>query len=386
MKIVEASGLGLVILALLCSWDVPAQEWIQANLPQTYWIPVACSADGSRTIVGANGYLYISVDSAVTWVPTTAPENNWRCVGSSADGTKLAAQPAGTNLYLSADAGATWIPRALPRSSQSAVAMSADGAKLFVGGKQGALLSNDGGATWTDNPVPYPAAWVIHVACSSDGNKLIAEAQGPSSPVYVSTNSGVTWWPTAVTNDFPGGVAISADGATMVAASYTFDIGGPVYISTNSGIGWTRAKVPSNYWSSVTCSADGTRMAALAGEVYLSTNSGVTWTSIGGRTGGNTRLASSADGCRLVMAAQLAGVYTYQATPAPVMRISPVGGSIVLSWVIPSMPFSLQESDAVDSGNWTDVATPPTLNLNNLRNEVVLPAPTGPRFYRLKGK
>ena len=54
----------------------------------------------------------------------------------------------------------------------------------------------------------------------------------------------------------PGGVAISADGTTIVAASYTFDIGGPVYTSRDSGTTWTTADVPNEYWESVTSSSD----------------------------------------------------------------------------------------------------------------------------------
>jgi hypothetical protein len=173
----------------------------------------------------------------------------------------------------------------------------------------------------------------------------------------------------------------------MVAASYTFDIGGPVYFSTNCGLTWVTASVPNDYWTSVSCSADGTRMAAVAeAGVYLSTDSGATWKLSGGRTGWVSALASSADGCALVMAAQGAGVYTYKATPAPVIRIIPSGDNIVLSWVIPSMPFSLQESDVLDSGKWSDVSGRPTLDFSNLRNEVTLPAPAGPKFYRLRAQ
>jgi hypothetical protein len=190
-----------------------------------------------------------------------------------------------------------------------------------------------------------------------------------------------------VTNDFPGGAAISADGGTMVAASYTFDFGGPIYVSTNSGLSWLTASVPNDYWTSVTCSADGTRLAAVAvAGVYLSTDSGATWKLSGGFTGWRSTLASSADGCELVMQAYVAGVYTYKTTPAPLIKIAPSGGNVVLSWIIPSMPFSLQESESLTTTNWKEVATPPVLNLNNLRNEVAIPASAGPRFYRLKAQ
>jgi hypothetical protein len=366
----------------------PAQEWIKTSAPQVHWITVACSADGATVVAAAaiNGPIYTSPDAGLTWAPASPPATVWTSVASSADGTKLAALPGlEPNIYLTTNAGATWTSRAIPKAGESDLAMSADGTKLMIVGN-GVTFSSDFGATWTNSPVA-PGNSVIWIACSADGTKLVVEAQGPYSPVYVSTNSGASWFATSGTNDYPGGVAISADGATMVAASYTFDLGGPIYVSANGGATWLTATVPNDYWTSVTCSADGTRMAAKGSSgVYLSTDSGATWNLSGGRTGWVSQLASSADGCWLVMESQVMGIYTYRTTPAPILALRRSSENLVLSWIVPSMAFSLQRNDDLNTTNWTDVDTPPILNCSTLRHEVAFPVPSAARFYRLKAQ
>ena len=78
------------------------------------------------------------------------------------------------------------------------------------------------------------------------------------------------------------------------------------------------------------------------------------------------------------------GIYTWQSTPAPALSISVSGGNLLLSWIVPSMPFVLQENSSLATPNWTNVPTPPTLNLTNLQNQVSVPLPTSNHFYRLK--
>jgi len=60
-----------------------------------------------------------------------------------------------------------------------------------------------------------------------------------------------------------------------------------------------------------------------------------------------------------------------------------LGTNLFLSWTIPSMDFVLRQDPDLTTTNWTDVAVQPTLNLTNLQNQVVLPTPPAPMFYRL---
>ena len=62
------------------------------------------------------------------------------------------------------------------------------------------------------------------------------------------------------------------------------------------------------------------------------------------------------------------GIYTWQATPSPNLSIGRVAGGVMLSWTIPSMNFTLQHSTNLNTTNWTNMMTPPVLNLTNLHN------------------
>jgi hypothetical protein len=72
-------------------------------------------------------------------------------------------------------------------------------------------------------------------------------------------------------------------------------------------------------------------------------------------------------------------IFTTQSTPAPVLSLS--AADDVISWIIPSLDFTLQESP--DLVSWTDVTNAPVLNLTNLQNQVILPPPDGDSFFRL---
>ena len=86
----------------------------------------------------------------------------------------------------------------------------------------------------------------------------------------------------------------------------------------------------------------------------------------------------------MVAAANGGGIYTWQTTPHPVLNVTPSGANLLLSWIIPSQPFVLQENADLATTNWTDVASAPVLNLTNLQNQVTLPLSAAHRFYRLR--
>ena len=70
--------------------------------------------------------------------------------------------------------------------------------------------------------------------------------------------------------------------------------------------------------------------------------------------------------------------------PSPRLSISRSGGSLDVSWLVPSTSFVLGQSFDLGSTNWTDVLTPPTLNFTNLHYEVAVSPSLGRGFYRLK--
>jgi hypothetical protein len=192
-------------------------------------------------------------------------------------------------------------------------------------------------------------------------------------------------------------VASSANGSRLTAAAYN---AAPIFISTNSGTSWVPTAAPSNYWVSVASSADGIKLVAAAkypysaaGVIYTSADAGTTWTSNSAPNENWASVASSADGRKLWAAATIDGyyggsglIYNSQTCSSPKLSITISGPNLSLSWLVPSMNFVLQQNADLTLTNWTDVTTPPTLNYTNLNYQVTVPASSGAIFYRLAGR
>ena len=181
-----------------------------------------------------------------------------------------------------------------------------------------------------------------------------------------------------------------------MAGAYNF---GSVYLSTDAGVAWTRTGLTTNNWNSVAESADGTKMVALAysgssvfgtgrGGIFTSTDSGATWVSNNVPSGAWTCAAMSADGNELIAtigsSSTTGGIYVSQTTPVPQLNLAASGGNLMVSWLIPSMNFELQQNAELTTTNWTAMTNLPALNLTNLQYQVVLPPPAGNSFFRLK--
>jgi hypothetical protein len=368
-----------------------AQNWTQTTAPTTNWTSVASSADGSRFVaVVSGGLIYTSTNSGGAWTASAAPSNTWAAVGSSADGRKLMAADRDGGNFISSDSGATWVRSALTNCT-GILASSADGSKL-VAGCSSIYTSADSGATWRPNDVSI--LFLEALAASADGSALVA--LGGYSRIYFSTNFGNTWfWSEALYPDYPfSAVATSADARTIVVATRSGIYGngwGTIFVSTNSGVNWVRTDVPTQIWISVACSADGTRLlGASAGEqmggglIYSSTDSGLTWTSNSVPNLPWSSVATSSDGGKSVAVAAGGGIWTRQATPAPVLSISRSNDGIWLSWTVPSLEFGLEENIGLNSTNWFALTNAATLNYTNLHNHVFQSTFGSSRSYRLK--
>jgi hypothetical protein len=399
----------LAAIVLIVTHTALSQTW---NLTETNdWECIASSANGSTLITGQwPGDVAVSTNAGVTW--TTVMTNQfWNSVAASADGMKLLAASANvdsahtTGVFLSTNAGAGWVSNSLPsfywgsvaisadgntiaavapiasgsdpatvcaifcstnsgnnwvsnnlnlahtlgQPSPVSVAMSADGRKIFVVDPEEVSYSTNSGATWmlmTNAPITY--AWLSPsqvIASSADGNKLImCIPANPNEPyefsgVFVSTNCGNTWSLSSLpqTNAW-GWVASSADGKTLMASGTGFYNPIPLCISTNSGTSWT---INSNEnWAGVACSADGGGLVAVGGAIYRS-----------------------------------------QSIQPPLMRAAPSGDGLLVSWLIPSTNFGLEQSG--DLYNWSTVTNAPVLNMANLDEQIVVSATNGAGFYRL---
>jgi photosystem II stability/assembly factor-like uncharacterized protein len=381
-----------------------AQIWVQTTAPPEGWVSIACSADGNKLVAveDTDDSIYTSTNFGATWTQTSAPFLSWSCVASSADGGKLVAVVNGGGIYTSTNSGVTWTLTSAPTNAWSSVASSADGSELVAAVNGGGIYtSTDSGATWTLTSAPN-ASWAC-IASSSDGTKLAAVAASAVAygypKVYISTNSGTTWYSSRVVF-LPMGISgswsavrLSADGTKLVVAAYFLDqwgslVPGSIYTSTDSGTTWITGL--SGYWTSVASSADGTRLvAATTNSIYTSTNSGATWTQTTNAPSGTvgTYVASSADGSKLVAAIYNGRIYTYGSltTPGgPVLNLALPSNNLAFSWIVPSTDFVLQQNSDLCTTYWTDITNTPTLNPTNLQNQVTLPLPAGNAFYRLK--
>ncbi len=365
---------------------------------------------------------------AQTWTPVNL---TGEAVASSADGrVLLVAVGADAGAAMSTNYGSTWTNLTVNHMSfhlAVTAATSADGTRLFVSNGQTIWSSTNSGATWSLSTTPFPVAAHIWLASSADGKKLAA-ASG-NGGICTSTNSGTTWVLTSAPSNSWGWVTSSADGNTLLAAQGSIIGGiGFLYTSTNSGASWIQAGTPSLAWKAVACSADGTKMVAVGQHIYTSTNSGVTWIQAvdpfaGFLNGaacsadasklfvvGNTAYVSSdwgaswttsnipnslasigaacsADGSRAIALSYAGGPigpsYFLQVTPTPVMRIASLDAGLLLSWLVPSTNFVLQQNSDLTTSNWTGVPDGPVLNLTNLQYQVTVSPMNSQNFYRL---
>ena len=272
---------------------------------------------------------------AQNWQPTGLTNSYYDRAAMSADGSKQFITSYLTySYYLSTNYGEIWTSNSEPQvslesASQSAyvtMAASADGSIVVAAGVTNWLyVSTNSGVSFYSNAVPDVAAWGA-VASSAEGSKLYAAAGSSSWPpgaIYSSTNLGVSWNLTGSPTNVWVGMAASADGNKLVAVSggaYQ----GVICTSTNGGTAWSQVPGSSNYWTSVASSADGTHLAAVTfkdaypvpGHVYTSVDSGLTWKSNNVPTDYFESVAISADGKRLLAAGSsgFSPVHTYFST------------------------------------------------------------------------
>jgi DNA-binding beta-propeller fold protein YncE len=375
------------------------------SAPLAEWRSVTASADGSKLVAAAGGIgnnqIITSTDSGANWTQVTnASFESWGSVASSADGTKMVAAPYSSirgTIYVSTNSGADWTPATnAPGSEWITVASSADGMKLAAGALKlmGVYTSTNAGVNWTCQTNGLGSySGIAHIASSADGSELVATTPGNGyGPIFTSTNSGINWiQATNAPIAYWTSVACSADGNTLMACFNSL-----VYLSTDAGVTWIIASLPAKNWSSVAESADGTKMTALAnsgsatlgvgsGGIYTSTDSGTTWVSNNAPSWTWTCAAMSADGNEIIAAvgspSGSGSIYVLQTIPAPRLNLSASNNDNFISWIIPSLDFTLQRSP--DLSSWTDLTNQPVLNLTNLQNQVTLPPPDGNSFFRL---
>ena len=375
----------LMAFGLMARGLLSAQVWTQTSAPTNTWMAIASSADGTKLVAVAGGQfatgpIYSSTNAGGNWLLTSAPTSHWNAVASSANGSKLSAVAYGGRIFTSTNAGANWMTNNVANQSWQAIASSADGSKLAaVSLASLVFLSTNAGAIWFSNAAPIDSE---QVATSADSS-LLAVGNNVGL-MYVSTNSGASWAYGAALSGKVTSLAASANGSRLIAVS----AGAPgprVYTSTNAGITWVTNNVPNRSdWFACASSADGSNLAVIGkkGVIYTPADAGQTWISNSVPGLFWSAVASSADGSQLVAATSNGGIWIFKSTPTPRLNLTTVSNQLSFAWTVPATHLVLQQS--ADLSSWTTVTNPPTLNVSNLQNQVVLP-PSGSRsFYRLK--
>jgi photosystem II stability/assembly factor-like uncharacterized protein len=318
-----------------------------ANTPQTltrYGGLAACSADGKKLfIVSGSPYLACSTNTGQDWffVTTNAPAMN-NFFTASADGNTLVGG-SDSGLFTSTNGGATWITN-FP-SQWSCAACSADGSKWIAGSgaSYGLLISTNFGITWKSNSVP--AHLWSSAAMSADGNTLVAITYAAPQPtIYASTNGGLNWTTNAAPMPYNRPhIAGSADLGTLLF--WLEPSVGLTCTSTNLGASWSTNALPQDYWLQGLSTADGNRKILLKNhEMWVSTN------------------ASS-----------------------PLLSIRPSGNDLLVSWLVPSSAFQLDQAIGDVSASWSAVTNIPNFNFSNLNRETLLSKTQSSAFFRLSG-
>jgi hypothetical protein len=377
-----SSSLSWIIVGLLLVVIPSARPevWITNTISA---VSTAMSADG-RVLVTTDTSTLVSCDYGATW-----HSNNFagKAAAISANGSNIiVASTVPAQILISADSGANWTPYPAPSTvSARQIASSSDAiqAGMVLFASNPIFMSTNGGMAWSTNNDAPVASW-SGIASSADGHRLFASSQNIG--LWLSTNSGLNWSSVLVSNNLAG-VACSADGKTVVVASGS-DV---VYVSTDFGGAWSWQHVSTFGGSGAACSADGTRLGVISYVgVFLSANSGLTWTQ---QTNAGTVLnaiTTSADGHRWI-AAHSGGqgrLFLGNSTPAPVLQIVPTNGDVLISWIVPSSQFVLEQAHGVplNPSSWAMVADAPSLNPNTLRNEITVPATNSCALFRLSSQ
>ncbi len=139
-----------------------------------------------------NDGLFISVDQGKKWYGQPVEgEIDFSAVNSYDDGTVTLAGPKGA--YISRDDGKTWTSVVLPKYVIGVYNLTLmPDSSLWLGTRQGALHSTDGGQSWHYMLGGLPKDDVLAVRYDANGHRLLATALGAHG-VFESKDGGKSW-------------------------------------------------------------------------------------------------------------------------------------------------------------------------------------------------
>ena len=253
------------------------------------WRKFACSSDGSFIIgIYWNG-ISISRDKGKSWStgsgPSThepyKPDSLYFNVACSADGSKvIIGTTNGGPLWLSTNSCASWTK--VPDIGGSVyVACSSDGSTMYaVCEGWYSFVSRNSGASWTRMNMLFHGAGWRNIACSSTGQyAIVVEYNGK---VCVTSNFGQSWTlqtSSVINTNTWCGATCSLDGSQMII----YNQHGQLYKTVNSGSSWTKIDIrpPSGFNGGMDLSSSGDgRVIAVThwpGGLSVSSDGGKKW-------------------------------------------------------------------------------------------------------------
>jgi hypothetical protein len=237
---------------------------------------------------------------AQSWSGTTATGSGYECVGTSANGMIVIAASSVYTPAISTNYGSTWNTNSYTTGLSNAfniLTSSADGTKwaaTFQSATDFIYVSTNSGRSWAPTASPSSSQWEA-LASSANGGVLAGAII--NGTIYYSTNGGLNWLPSGVPTKQWEALSMSADGTRIMAAAN----GDAIYALTNFGgtLTWGKTGAANDSWKSIAGSVDESRLVASSGSgTYVSTNAGANW-ALGTATNGS--VTSSADGSKLAV-------------------------------------------------------------------------------------
>lgn len=195
---------------------------------------VATSQDGWTVVVGYAGAILRSKDLLTSWatiVPPTAYDLTAACSAGKSLLVAVGNSVGGNGALYSDDAGATWLDITFATDDLHGVTRVQTDADdvIAVGDAGSAWLSEDGGATWTSKTTPTTEH--LYAACCCTGAVV---AVGATGTIIRTVDSGANWTEPA------SGTTVTLRGVAGFEATVV-GVGddGTVLRSSNAGVAWS---------------------------------------------------------------------------------------------------------------------------------------------------
>jgi len=198
------------------------------------------------------------------WLQTNGiPAAPVNCMTVSGNNLYAGITFASTNgIFLSSNNGMDWNGIGLPNRTVNGIAISNE--KVFAGTDSGVYVTTNNGTNWT--AVSYGLSFKNIKALAFCGTDLYAGSTG----IWKSTNFGILWFQTSLTN-FPI-KTILISGTTIFVGTNNNSI----YLSSNNGTTWNNMNLPNQNISSLIITGSDIFAGTLNG-VFLTSNYGINW-------------------------------------------------------------------------------------------------------------